>query len=159
MGFANIDYEEKIVTLNEGSYQIDLSKLNLRSSSINAYGNEETFSIGTLKYTSTNESIVKVNDQGLVTAVKGATGVSVIKIQDIDHGYETKFTVIVNKLEDKDKIKYIYTIEDLVKFKNEVNAGDNYEGKTVYVMADIDMSSACSVETRVMGWNRMRNSI
>jgi len=50
------------------------------------------------------------------------------------------------KLENTDTITYIYTAEELNAFRDSVNAGDNYAGKTVYLMADIDMSSVCSSE-------------
>lgn len=39
---------------------------------------------------------------------------------------------------------YIYTAQDLVTFRNNANAGNNYSGKTVYLMNDIDLSSVCS---------------
>lgn len=32
----------------------------------------------------------------------------------------------------------------MVRFRDAVNAGDSYEGKTVYLMADIDLSTVCS---------------
>jgi len=48
------------------------------------------------------------------------------------------------RLENTETTTYIYDAQDLVAFRNEVNAGDSYIGKTVYLMADIDMSSVCS---------------
>lgn len=45
-----------------------------------------------------------------------------------------------------DTITYIYDVADLVAFRDAVNAGNNYAGKTVCLMADIDLSSICSSE-------------
>ena len=49
-----------------------------------------------------------------------------------------------DRLENTDTITYIYDANDLVAFRDSVNSGDDYAGKTVYVMADIDMSTVCS---------------
>lgn len=48
------------------------------------------------------------------------------------------------RLPNTDTVTYLYDAQDLVAFRDKVNAGDSYAGKTVYVMADIDMSSICS---------------
>ena len=37
----------------------------------------------------------------------------------------------------------IYTAEDLVKFRDRVNKGATYEGRTIKVMNDIDLSNVC----------------
>lgn len=53
------------------------------------------------------------------------------------------------RLENTSTITYIYDAQDLVNFRDSVNAGDTYEGKTVYLMDDIDLSTVCgkSVDT------------
>ena len=48
------------------------------------------------------------------------------------------------RLQNTDTITYIYDANDLATFRDSVNIGNSYEGKKVYVMADIDMSSVCS---------------
>jgi len=48
------------------------------------------------------------------------------------------------RLANTDTITYIYDAADLVAFRDAVNAGDNFSGKTVYLMNDIDMSTVCS---------------
>ena len=48
------------------------------------------------------------------------------------------------RLENTDTITYIYDAADLVAFRNAVNAGNSYAGKTVYLMDDIDLSTVCS---------------
>ena len=53
------------------------------------------------------------------------------------------------RLENTDTITYIYDANDLANFRDSVNSGNDYSGKTVYVMADIDMSSVCSEELGV----------
>jgi len=71
-------------------------------------------------------------------------GTTKVKIEDITNGYETEITIKVKTESNTDTVTHIYNIDDLVKFRDSVNAGNNYAGKTVYVMADIDMSPACS---------------
>jgi len=144
MGFAYLHYEDKSVEIGKEGYQIDLNKLKYIYSSINVYNNEQTYSLGDIKYTSLNETIAIVDENGKITAKDGVSGITKIKIQDVTNGYETDFTIVLNKLENTDTITYIYTTEDMMKFRDNVNAGDTYAGKTVYLMADIDMSSACS---------------
>ena len=85
-----------------------------------------------------------MDESGKVTPKDGVSGSTKIKIEDITNGYETYFTVIVNKLENTDTVTYIYSANDMVSFRDAVNAGDNYTGKSVYVMADIDLSTVCS---------------
>ncbi len=46
--------------------------------------------------------------------------------------------------ENSDTVTYIYTADDLVKFRDSVNVGNAYTGKTVYLMNDIDLSTVCS---------------
>ena len=46
--------------------------------------------------------------------------------------------------ENSDTVTYIYTADDLVKFRDSVNAGNAYTGKTVYLMNDIDLSTVGS---------------
>ncbi len=41
-------------------------------------------------------------------------------------------------------VSYIYDAAGLAEFRNSVNEGNNYAGKVVYLMSDIDMSSVCS---------------
>ncbi|MBP3708620.1 MAG: Ig-like domain-containing protein, partial [Clostridia bacterium] len=50
----------------------------------------------------------------------------------------------INRLPNTETVTYIYDVSDLVAFRDAVNAGDNYSGKTVYLMEDIDLSSVCS---------------
>ena len=49
-----------------------------------------------------------------------------------------------NRLQNTGTVTYIYDAADLVAFRNAVNAGDEYAGKTVYLMDDIDLSTVCS---------------
>ena len=144
MGFSYLDYEDKIVEVGKDGYQIDLNKLKYIYSSINAYNNEQTYSLGDIKYTSLDETKMVVDEAGKITVKDDITGTTKVKIEDITNNYETYFTVIVNRMKNTDNITYIYTIEDLVKFRDSVNTGNNYKGKTVYLMADIDMSEVCS---------------
>lgn len=51
---------------------------------------------------------------------------------------------VTNRIPNSDTVTYIYDATDFVVFRDAVNAGDNYSGKTVYLMNDIDLSSVCS---------------
>ena len=70
--------------------------------------------------------------------------------QDIAISSQSSMSSYINtsfigeKLENTDTITYIYNVADLVAFRNNVNAGNNYVGKTVNLMVDIDLSSVCS---------------
>ena len=149
MGNAELEYEEKEIIIDEAGYQIDTNKLKYNETALNVYDNHEPIELGKLEYTSSNTDIAEVDEKGFIRAKKGS-GTSEITIRDIDNQKETKITVLVNRLlVDTDTVTYIYNIDDLVKFRDSVNAGDDYAGKTVYVMADIDMSTHCSQELGV----------
>lgn len=155
MGFAYLDYEDKTVEIDEKGYQIDLDKLKYIYSSINAYNNEQIYTLGDIKYTSLDETIAIVNENGKITAKDGVSGITKIKIEDVTNGYEIYITAIVNKLENTNTVTYIYSAEDMANFRNSVNAGNTYAGKTVYVMADIDMSTVCS--EKIGSWKPIGN--
>lgn len=142
MHFAYLDYEDKTVEIEE-NYQIDINKLKYIYSSINVYGNEKSYELGEISYETLDEEIVSVDETGLVTAKENTTGITKIKIEDITNGYEAFFTVIVNRIENTDTVLYIYNVQDMVNFKNSVNAGNNYAGKTVYLMNDLDLKTVC----------------
>ena len=144
MGFAYLDYEDKTIEIDKKGYQIDINKLKYIQPSSNVYSDTGKYTLGEIKYTSLDTSKVQVSENGLITSDGKSTGVVKIRIEDITNGYETYITVIVNRLQNIETVTYIYNIEDLVRFRDSVNAGNNYAGKTVYVMADIDMSPACS---------------
>lgn len=71
-------------------------------------------------------------------------GITKVKIEDITNEYETYLTVIVNRIENTDTVLYIYNVADLIKFRDSVNAGDNYSQKTVYLMNDLDLKDICN---------------
>ena len=145
-GYSYIDYADKTVELKTGKkYTIDKNKINLISSSINAYNNEKTFSIGDLEYTVSDTNKLAINGNEL-TALDAGSGLVTVKIEDKTNNYTTHFNVIVNRLINTDTILYIYNAQDLVEFRDKVNGGDDFKGKTVYVMADIDLSEVCSEE-------------
>ncbi len=139
-------YEDETIELQANEkYQIDIQKLYYKYNSFNVF-NDENYKITDLKYTSSDKNIATVDSSGIITAQNIKTGTVKIKIEDITNGFETYIKVIINKLQDTDTIMYIYDADDMVRFRDNVNAGDNYAGKTVYVMANIDMSSVCSKE-------------
>lgn len=147
MGFAYLDYEEKTVEIvKDVPYTIDLSKLKYITSSCNVYNNDKSYSVGQLKYTIEDGTLASVSQDGIVSAIDKTSGITKVKIEDITNGFETYFTLIVNKLEETDTVLYIYNANDMVRFRDSVNNGDDYEDKTVYIMTDIDMSTVCSKE-------------
>ncbi len=144
IGFLNLEYEDKTIYMKEAESQIELNKLKyVGQASLNVY-EDKTISLGEIEFTSLNENIVTVDENGKIVAKGNKTGSVEIKIEDITNGYETYVTVIVDKLQNTDTITYIYNANDLVKFRDSVNAGNDYAGKIVYMMADIDMSTVCS---------------
>ena len=119
---------------------------------INVYNKEEEkqLEVGDIEFEPVDTSLIKVNENGHITPLK-EEGTTELKIKDVTNGYYTIIKVIVNnkRIQDTDTVTYIYNIDDLVRFRDSVNAGNDYVGKTVYVMADIDMSPACSEESGV----------
>lgn len=66
----------------------------------------------------------------------------------IPFGETSQITVMVNGDVASQKfvnnMRYIYSVEDLVKFRDIVNGGNKFSDKHVELMNDIDMSSVCS---------------
>jgi len=141
MGSAYLDYEDKTIELADSGYQFDVSKLKYVQNAMNVYNKENRISLGEVKLSLYNESLATIDEKGFITAVPKASGSTKLKIEDVTNGYEVTVNVIVGRLSDTESAIYIYTLEDLEKFRDNVNSGENYEGKTVYVMADIDMST------------------
>ncbi len=56
-------------------------------------------------------------------------------------------------MKDTENLKYIYTVEDLIKFRDSVNKGDNFKGKTVYLMLDLDLGTICG--EKIGSWERI----
>ena len=151
MGYKYLDYEDKEIEVNSDGYTIDKNKLKYLCETINVYNKEEKdLEVGQLEYEPMDTSLIKVSENGHITPLK-EEGTTELKIKDVTNGYYTTIKVIVNnkRIQDTDTVLYIYNIDDLVKFRDSVNAGNDYAGKTVYVMADIDMSPACSEESGV----------
>ena len=71
-----------------------------------------------------------------------------VELNSIPFGSEQTITIKVNgNIIDTKTItntRYISTAQDLVAFRNSVNAGNTYVGKTVELINDIDLSSVCS---------------
>ena len=61
-----------------------------------------------------------------------------IKVEIVNAGNDT-IAGEIKGVETKEAITEIFTKEDMIEFRNTVNAGYNYEGKTVYLMNDIDL--------------------
>ncbi len=146
MGFAYLDYEEKTVEIKgTQGYQIDKNKIRYIQSVVNAYSNEQLLKVGDdIRYSILNDTIATMDENGKIMPKERATGSTRVQIEDVKNGYKTYFTIIVNKLENTETVTYIYDSEDMCEFRDSVNAGNDYAGKTVYVMADIDLSDVCS---------------
>ena len=98
MGNARLETEDKIITISEGNSQ----KLNVSiKDGFNVYEDEKEVE-GNLKYTSSSSSVVKVNEQGMITAI--CQGSARITIHDETNLWTT--TVLVNVTRDaEDKVK------------------------------------------------------
>ena len=146
MAYARLEYENKTVELDKNEqYQIERDKLKYVQNVENVYDNPESLTVGqNLKYTVYDETYATVDGNGKITSKEGVSGSTKLKIEDLDNGYETYIVVIVCKLENTDTVTYIYDAQDLIEFRDSVNAGNSYAGKTVHVMADIDLIDVCS---------------
>ena len=71
-----------------------------------------------------------------------------VKLNNIPFGSSETITVKVNgeTIDTKEitNTRYIATAQDLVAFRNSVNAGNTYTNQTVELVNDIDLSSVCS---------------
>lgn len=86
----------------------------------------------TKNYTTANGANVVCDEKGDITYTKGKT------IYTMSLGLDGKITLDNEKIDKK-----IRTAEELKAFAEEVNAGTSYEGKTVALMNDIDLSTVC----------------
>ncbi|MCI8620537.1 MAG: hypothetical protein HFJ50_01620 [Clostridia bacterium] len=147
MGKVELVYDDKVVEISGNeNYQIDLNKLRYVQYAVNAYDKEIIYTLGEIKYKIQNQGLGNVSESGNITAKDGVTGATKVEIKDITNGYETYISVIINKLENASGVTYIYSVDDMIRFRDSVNAGDNYAGKTVYLMVDLDLSEVCGKE-------------
>ena len=97
-------------------------------------------------WSSSEEAIATVDEDGLVTAVSDGEVVVTAKITDgIDLEATCKITV-----------NLIRNLADLENFRDRVNTGQTFEGKAVRLMADIDLSSKYN-ETNGNSWTPIGN--
>ena len=95
------------------------------------------------------KSLVALTSIALVTttlATLKLTGLSMPFSTKIDSTVESSQikSATITRLPNTETVTYIYDAADLVAFRDAVNAGDDYTGKTVYLMDDIDLSTVCS---------------
>lgn len=119
---------------------LDKTKMNI---TINQTGNiiakyKQTDVTNTANWRSEDENIVKI-EKGKVQAI----GIGKTKVI-AEHQGETAICEITVK----DYVEEIYTIEDLSLFANQVNAGNNFSGKTVRLMNDLDFKNEASYESK-----------
>lgn len=72
-----------------------------------------------------------------------------------DESIEIATTNADTDIQTKDiaSITQINNLSDFIKFRDSVNAGNTYAGKTVYLNTDIDLSTACNETVRFMDTN------
>ncbi len=63
-----------------------------------------------------------------------------IKIKDDKEGYKLTSLNVTEIADDRS----VSTVEEFVSFRNKVNSGANFEGKTITLMNDLDLSNVCS---------------
>lgn len=78
-----------------------------------------------------------------------------ILVKDFDDKYNLGSITVSEVSENMD----IYVAEDLVRFRDRVNKGATYEGKTIRVMADLDLSSVCgkNINGKEISWEPIAN--
>lgn len=69
-------------------------------------------------------------------------GTYTIFVKDINEGYKIDSKIVTNISEDMD----IYTIDDLVAFRERVNRGATYEERTIRLMNSLDLKEICGQE-------------
>ncbi len=133
--FANAEKEEAKVG-NEIAVIKDSTGINLRVSGEDASGiNKIEVYQGTNKikeYTYSGDSQNKTENF----------------VINIPFGETNQVTVMVNGVtvaqKDVQNMRYIFTSQDLVNFRNIVNAGNSFKNQYVELMSNIDLSSVCS---------------
>ena len=91
------------------------------------------------------DSAASVNDAS--QNISSSVPVELSETQENSDNVELKQDGIIptsTRLENTSTNIYIYDITDFIDFKNKVNDGDTFSGKTVNLMDDIDLSSVCS---------------
>lgn len=85
---------------------------------------------------------VEIENGKQYTVTKNVTenGDYKIYVTDANDGYKIATAKVRNIVGDLD----IWTLEEFVAFRDKVNQGVTYQGYTIRLMADIDLSSACS---------------
>ena len=94
------------------------------------------------------ESVEIENLDGTILIVKSKEKVLTKDIQmELDKEYEIKINTVNGKQEIKKIIEKsteeIRTKEELIEFRNKVNSGLTYEGKTINVVENIDLAKVC----------------
>ena len=75
-----------------------------------------------------------VGGEGLFSKVREAVGI----YENAQQKEEEELSNLINEIENYNTV-YIYTKEDLEKFRDSVDNGNNYKGKTVMLMNDINL--------------------
>ena len=75
-----------------------------------------------------------VGGEGLFSKIRESVGI----YENAQLKEQEELSNLINEIENYDTV-YIYTKEDLEKFRDSVDNGNNYEGKTVMLMNDIDL--------------------
>jgi len=114
-------------------------------------------------WTSSDSAVAAVSGDGKVFAL--GEGTATVTAAPMDGGASpVTCEVTVTAAEDsQDKLVLISDLDDFMAFAEQVNAGDSFSGKTVRLMADIDLSAVCgpagTVDTAAVSWTPIGGDI
>jgi len=161
---SGITVEDDIVILDNYSFLIDREKLEIVESlgetliklntqvqsylGANENGKYEVSVLLSIESNTDLQSVVITNPDGTTSEVvpEGTIASKTLEIE-LDGIYTITATTAdgktgTRKLTEK-SVENIRTVEELVAFRDKVNTGLTYEGKTINVINDLDLSSVC----------------
>lgn len=156
---------DNVVTVDNWNFEIDRSvpciKSNLGESEIKltkevksylGKNSNDKYEVSVLVKIESNlkiESAELENTDGTTLTVKAEEEKMLTKDIQIELDREYKITVkmangkTISRIVIERSVENIKTVEELVAFRDKVNSGLTYEGKTINLVADLDLSSVC----------------
>jgi len=172
---SGITVEDDIVIFNNYSFMIDREKLEIVESlgetliklntqiqsylGANENGKYEVSVLLTIESNTELQSVVITNPDGTTSEVVSEGGQATKSLEIELDGIYTIITTTVDgkvgtrKLIEK-SVENIRSAEELAEFRDKVNSGLTYEGKTINLLKDIDLSSVCgeNIEGEKINW-------
>ena len=116
----------------------------------------DTFSEAQITYTITYEGIIKklsINEEDVTIPEKteekyvvetktNENGIYKLKLINDKKDYKTNEAIVTELVSDLE----IHNVDELLAFRDKVNKGGTYKGKTIKLMEDLDLSNVCGEE-------------